>query len=118
MVFLFLIIALIVMKNSENMASFFAQAGAATLALNLVVLLLGYQLANWAKLNDKQSTAIGFEVGIQNGTLALVVAGTLIGNNTMMIPSVTYSIIMFFTGAIFGWLLSKRNNRKHTEEGC
>tara|TARA_R110000782_G_scaffold247564_3_gene334371 strand:- start:4549 stop:5433 length:885 start_codon:yes stop_codon:yes gene_type:complete len=116
--FLFLIIALIVMKNSENMASFFAQAGAATLALNLVVLLLGYQLANWAKLNDKQSTAIGFEVGIQNGTLALVVAGTLIGNNTMMIPSVTYSIIMFFTGAIFGWLLSKRNNRKHTEEGC
>lgn len=113
--FLFLIIALIVMKNSANMASFFAQAGAATLVLNLVVLLLGYQLANRAKLNDKQSTAIGFEVGIQNGTLALVVAGTLIGNNTMMIPAVTYSIIMFFTGAMFGWLINKKNNRKQTE---
>lgn len=113
--FLFLIIALIVMKNSTNMASFFAQAGAATLVLNLVVLMLGYQLANWAKLNGKQSTAIGFEVGIQNGTLALVVAGTLIGNNTMMIPAVTYSILMFFTGAIFGWLINKKNNRKQTE---
>lgn len=113
--FLFLIIALIVMKNSANMTSFFAQAGAATLVLNLVVLMLGYQLANWAKLNGKQSTAIGFEVGIQNGTLALVVAGTLIGNNTMMIPAVTYSIIMFFTGAIFGWLINKKNTRKQTE---
>ncbi|GJM05256.1 MAG: hypothetical protein DHS20C09_12470 [marine bacterium B5-7] len=110
--FLFLIIALIVMKNSENMTSFFAQAGVATLVLNLVVLMLGYQLANWTKLNGKQSTAIGFEVGIQNGTLALVVAGTLIGNNTMMIPAVTYSLIMFFTGAIFGWLINKRNNRE------
>lgn len=113
--FLFLIIALIVMKNSANMASFFAQAGAATLVLNLVVLLLGYQLANWAKLNGKQSTAIGFEVGIQNGTLALVVAGTLIGNTTMMIPAVTYSILMFLTGALFGWLLNKKNNSKQTE---
>ncbi len=107
--FLFLIIALIIMKNSANMLSFFAQAGAATLVLNIVVLMLGYQLANWFKLNHKQSTAIGFEVGIQNGTLALVVAGTLIGNSTMMIPAVTYSIIMFLTGAGFGWLINKIN---------
>jgi bile acid:Na+ symporter, BASS family len=109
--FLFLIIALIIMKNADNMASFFAQAGVATLVLNIAALILGYQLAHWFKLNDKQSTAIGFEVGIQNGTLALVVAGTLIGNNTMMIPAVTYSILMFITGALFGWLLNKKHNR-------
>jgi len=112
--FLFLIIGLIVMKNFANMADFFAQAGAATLVLNIVVLISGYQIANWAKLNSKQSTAIGFEVGIQNGTLALVVSGTLIGNNTMMIPAVTYSLLMFITGAIFGYLI-KKNNRKKTE---
>ena len=107
--FLFLIIALIIIKNSENMLSFFAQAGMATLVLNIVVLALAYQLANWSSLNQKQSICIGFEVGIQNGTLALVVAGTLIGNNTMMIPAVTYSIIMFIIGAIFGWLMKKRH---------
>ncbi|MFT5426662.1 MAG: BASS family bile acid:Na+ symporter [Gammaproteobacteria bacterium] len=107
--FLFLIIVLIVLKNIANMASFFAQAGGATFILNLVVLTLGYQLANWAKLNDSQAIAIGFEVGVQNGTLALFVAGTLIGNNAMMIPAVTYSIIMFFSGAIFGWWINKRN---------
>lgn len=110
--FLFLIIALIIMKNAENMLSFFVQAGAATLVLNLAVLVLGYQLANWSRLNQKQSICIGFEVGIQNGTLALVVAGTLIGNNTMMIPAVTYSIIMFITGAIFGWQMRKKHSRE------
>lgn len=108
-VFLFLIIALIVLKNRDNMASFFAQAGAASLALNMTVLVLGYQLANWAKLSHAQAVCIGFEVGIQNGTLALVVAGTLIGNETMMIPAVTYSLLMFITGTGFGWWVNRKS---------
>jgi len=106
--FLLLIIILIVLKNAENMAGYFAQAGAATLVLNLTVLALGYLLANWSKLSHPQCVTIGFEVGIQNGTLALVVAGTLIGNEVMMIPAVTYSLIMFFSGAAFWWWVNKR----------
>ena len=106
--FLILIIVLIVLKNSANMASFFAQAGLATLVLNLIALIMGYQLAKLTKLSHPQSITIGFEVGIQNGTLALVVAGTLIGNDVMMIPAVTYSLIMFFSGALFGWLMNKQ----------
>ena len=93
------------------MASFFAQAGLATLLLNVAVLALGYQLARWFRLNREQSITIGFEVGIQNGTLALVVAGTLIGNAVMMIPAVTYSLIMFASGTTFGWIM--RNVRTH-----
>jgi len=105
--FLALIIALIVLKNKDDMANFFVQAGLATLILNISVLWLGYQLARWTKLNHAQSITLGFEVGIQNGTLALVVAGTLIGNDAMMIPAVTYSLIMFLSGAAFGWLMSR-----------
>jgi BASS family bile acid:Na+ symporter len=105
--FLFLIIALIIAKNASNMVSFFAQAGLATLVLNLLVLTLGYLLANLGRLSHRQSICIGFEVGIQNGTLALVVAGTLIGNEVMMIPAVTYSILMFVTGAAFGWWVGR-----------
>ena len=105
--FLLLIIALIVLKNADNMASFFAQAGFATLILNLTALSVGYLMANGAKLPHAQSVTIGFEVGIQNGTLALVVAGTLIGNEVMMIPAVTYSLIMFFSGALFAWWVNR-----------
>lgn len=107
--FLFLIMALIVLKNIDQMAYFFAEAGLATFILNITVLILGYQLAKVAQLNQAQSISIGFEVGIQNGTLALVVAGTLIGNEVMMIPAVTYAIMMFVTGALFGWWLQKRH---------
>lgn len=107
--FLALIIALIVLKNKDDMADFFVQAGLATLILNVLVLWLGYQLARWTSLSHAQSITLGFEVGIQNGTLALVVAGTLIGNDAMMIPAVTYSLIMFASGAAFGWLMNRKN---------
>ncbi|VAW36572.1 Sodium-dependent transporter [hydrothermal vent metagenome] len=107
LVFLMLIIVLIIIKNADSMASFFAQAGLATLLLNFISLVVGYQLAKLTKLSHAQAVSIGFEVGIQNGTLALVVAGTLIGNNIMMIPTITYSLIMFFSGSLFGWWLHK-----------
>ncbi len=71
------------------------------------------QLAKWARLSGPQTICIGFEVGIQNGTLALVVAGTLIGNPTMMIPAVTYSLIMFGTGGLFGWWVGRRAKLSH-----
>jgi len=107
--FMFVIIILIVLKNADNMLSFFAQSGGATLLLNLVVLVLGYQLAKQLSLSRPQSITIGFEVGIQNGTLAMVVAGTLIGNETMMIPAITYGLLMFVTGAGFSLWLKKQD---------
>jgi BASS family bile acid:Na+ symporter len=106
-IFLFLIIAAIILKNKAHMADFFLQTGLATLTLNIMVLALGYFLSKFFKLSRAQSVSIGYEVGIQNGTLALLVAGTLIGNSAMMIPAVTYSILMFITGFLFGILLKK-----------
>lgn len=106
--FLMLIVTLITLKNADNLASFFAQAGLATFVLNLSALALGYMIAKRAHLNNAQATTIGFEIGIQNGTLALVVAGTLIGNTVMMIPAVTYALIMFATGTLFGWWIVKK----------
>jgi len=106
-VFLFLIIAAIILDNKTQMADFFLATGLATLTLNILVLALGYGLALFFKLSRAQAVSIGYEVGLQNGTLALLVAGTLIGNSTMMIPAVTYSILMFFTGFLFGVILKK-----------
>lgn len=111
-VFLLLIIALIVFKNINQMGDFFAKAGLATLLLNGIMLVFGYKMAQWARLSHPQAISIGFEVGIQNGTLALVVAGTLIGNEAMMIPAVTYSLLMFFSGGLFAWWLNRPSKIK------
>jgi BASS family bile acid:Na+ symporter len=46
------------------------------------------------------------EIGIHNGTLAIFIALTVIGNSTMATPAVIYSLIMFFTAALFGYLVN------------
>jgi len=82
------------------MPGFFVIVGSAALLLNLVCMLAGYIAAKSARLVGSQVRTIVIEVGIQNGTLGIAVASTLIGNNTMAIPAAVYSLIMFFTGAI------------------
>jgi BASS family bile acid:Na+ symporter len=56
-------------------------------------------------LSLRQSIAIGMEIGIHNGTLAIALALSpmLLNNATMSIPAAIYSIIMFFTAGAFGW---------------
>ncbi|WP_448550373.1 bile acid:sodium symporter family protein [Thalassotalea fusca] len=108
-VFLFLIIAALMAKNWSDMAGFFIQTGFASLTLNVVSIVVGYFVAKFMRLDKAQSISISIEVGIQNGTLALVVAGTLIGNAVMTIPAVTYSLLMFVIGGVFGWLVNRNN---------
>ncbi len=110
-VFLFLIVVAIIVKNRAEMLGFFMQTGAATLTLNILVLGLGYWLAKLFQLSQKQAISIGYEVGIQNGALALIIAGTIIGNSTMMIPTVTYSLLMFITGFAFYWIMKKNSDK-------
>jgi len=50
-IFLFLIILVIVLKNKMQMVDFFIQTGVATLMLNILVLGLGYLLATFFKLS-------------------------------------------------------------------
>ncbi|HEY1099507.1 MAG TPA: bile acid:sodium symporter family protein, partial [Myxococcota bacterium] len=54
--------------------------------------------------------AIGMEIGIHNATLAIAIASspTLLNNTAMSIPAAVYSLIMFFTAALFGWFVSRR----------
>ena len=105
--FLFLIIAGIIANEWANMAHYFVTTGVATLALNVATLLLGYFIALTFFLEKRQAISIGIEVGIQNGTLALLVAGTILENAVMTIPAITYSLLMFATGGIFAWLVSR-----------
>ncbi len=106
-IFLFFIVMAIIFKNKANIVEFFMQTGAATLSLNILALGLGYGLARFFKLSQKQAISIGYEVGIQNGALALIISGTIIGNATMMIPAVIYSLWMFLTGSGFYLFLRK-----------
>jgi BASS family bile acid:Na+ symporter len=109
-VFLILVIASAVMKERANLADFFRQVGFAALAFNLASMAVGYLVPRLIRVQRRQAIAIGMEIGIHNGTLAIAVASspTLLNNSTMAIPPAIYSLIMFFTAGAFGWLVSRQ----------
>jgi len=107
-VILFVIVVGIVAKNISQMGEIFAQVGLATILLNVLCMAMGYGIAKLAQLNEAQSKAIGIEVGFQNGTLAILIALTLLQNTEMAIAATCYSIVMFITGALFAWVLHKK----------
>ncbi len=106
--FLGLIIVGLLLKERENVGAFFLQVGGVTLSLNILTMALGYTLAQIFELNQPSSKSITVEVGIQNGTLAIAIASspTLLNMPSMAIPAAIYSLIMFATSAVFGWLLA------------
>ncbi|MBT6440002.1 MAG: hypothetical protein HOK72_09885 [Flavobacteriales bacterium] len=63
-------------------------------------MLIGFISAKIAKLSLSQSLTISVESGIQNGTMAIAVASTILLNENYAIAPAIYSLIMFFTGGV------------------
>lgn len=106
--FLGLIIFGLLLKERANLLPFFLQVGGVTFSLNLITMFLGYAIATFAKLDDKSRKTITVEVGIQNGTLAITIASTLLNTPSMAIPAAIYSLLMFLTSAGFAFLVRNR----------
>ncbi|MBE9176556.1 bile acid:sodium symporter [Synechocystis salina LEGE 06155] len=106
--FLGIIIVAILVKERANLADFFLQVGGVTVTLNLLTMALGYGIALLAGLGLAERKSITVEVGIQNGTLAIAVATTLLNAPIMAIPAAIYSVVMFLTIAIFAGLLKAK----------
>ena len=103
---LFVIIFLLVMiANKDLIVEAIKAVGLATLLLNLSTMALGYITARAFRIKGKSQISITIESGIQNGTLAFVIATTILNNVEMGLPTGAYSIWMFITGGILMWRL-------------
>ena len=96
-----------ILSERENIVSYFAQAGLITLILNVIMMLIAFYLAKLLGSGVEQKRAITIECGLQNGTLAIVVATSIFGGGVYLIPAATYSLIMFATSLIFIYLVKK-----------
>jgi BASS family bile acid:Na+ symporter len=99
-VFFVVIVGAAILKERENLVQYFIEAGPAALALNLSTLALSFAIAKWTGLPFRQGLTIAIESGIQNGTLGITIAATLLVNSVMSIPSAIYSLLMFGTAAL------------------
>lgn len=110
--FLVLIIVMAVIKEKHNVVDYFKEVGLAALAFNVLSMLVGYCVPLLFRIAKKQAVAIGMEIGIHNGTLAIYIALTVLGNSTMSIPPAIYSLIMFFTAAAFGFIVNAGSKKE------
>jgi len=106
-IFILVFIAVIA-ANFNILGKAFKEVGLATLLLNIITMGLGYLTARLFKLDVKSIISVTVESGIQNGTLALVIATSVLNNVEMGIPTGAYVIWMFLTGGILMWQLGKR----------
>lgn len=99
---------LAIVKEWTALTASFASLGPLVLVFNLISLLVGYYLSRAAGLNKSMSTAISFEIGIHNSTLAIYVALSVLGNLQLALPAALYSVSMYLTATLFGLLVLRR----------
>ncbi len=83
----------------------FAQILPVSVLVNLGSLASGYLLGKALNLGVDNELTLGVEVGIQNTSLAFLIAATLIGDEDMLKPALVYALFTFFTAVLYGlWL--------------
>jgi BASS family bile acid:Na+ symporter len=109
-IILFLIVFISIwVEEWDRIASFIARAGLVTGILNLVMIFVGYYVAKMFASGVPQRRCISLECGLQNGTLAVVVATQLFDEMVFMVPTAAYALIMFVTSIFFVLIVRKIN---------
>ena len=86
-----------IVSQRENVVSYFAQAGLVMLFLNVIIMIIVYFLSRFFNESKDTFRCWLMEVGLQNGTLAIVVANTFFASTVYLIPAAIYSLIMYAT---------------------
>lgn len=100
------LIVLAIASEWELLVRYAPIVGIACVAFNVISLTAGYGLSRAARLGRPQATAIAFEIGIHNGTLAIFIALQVLERSSAAIPAAVYSVSMYVTAGLFAaWLL-------------
>jgi len=100
------LIVLAMASEWELLMRYLPVVGLACVSFNLLSLFAGYGLSRAVRLGRPQATAIAFEVGIHNGTLAIYIALEVLSRAGAAVPAAVYSVSMYLTaGALVAWLL-------------
>jgi len=102
-----LVFVAIYIEEWDNIISFITRAGSVTLALNIIMMIVGYYVAKFFTTGIKQRRCISLECGLQNGTLAVFVATQIFEEMVYIVPTAAYALSMMATSIIFVWIVKK-----------
>ena len=109
-VILFLVVFISIWAEEwDRIVSFITRAGLVALILNMTMIFVGYYVAKFWTSGVAQRKCISLECGLQNGTLAIVVATQLFNDIVYMVPTAAYALVMFTTSIFFVLIVRKIN---------
>ena len=111
---LILVVLSIIFDLGDKFTEYMMLTGPAALILNTTTMLLGYLAGKWFVHSDAQARTICLEVGMQNGTLALLITTSILQSSTMSIGPSVYSFLMFATASIFSALVLRKDKIDRT----
>jgi BASS family bile acid:Na+ symporter len=81
---------------------------------NAGCLLFGYFFMQYMGLPHSSRLTAAMESGVQNTTLAFLIANNLLGNQDMVKPALVYSLYSFWTACLFAYNANKINGVRST----
>lgn len=114
-IFLFLVILALVIQNWDVIVNDGPRFAPAFIVLNVAALVVGYIVPKLVKIDEVQTVTIAIETGIQNSTVAITVALTILNNNEMAVIPGLYAIWMYVTGFALAFLMARRNTSNTVE---
>ena len=109
-VILFLVVFIsIYVEEWDRIVSFIIRAGLIAFILNMTMIFVGYYVAKFWTSGVAQRKCISLECGLQNGTLAVVVATQLFNDIVYMVPTAAYALVMITTSIFFVLIVRKIN---------
>lgn len=115
-IILLVIIISVTIREKQILIDYFAVLGLPVLLFNVLSMAAGYFIPRMLKIEKKQAIAIGMEIGIHNGTLAIYIALSVLNNSSMSVPPAIYSLLMFFTAGIFGYIVNLKRTQTAVAE--
>ena len=96
-----LIVASAFVGQMDNIVNHFAEIGPRLFLLNVATMGMGLFSALTLGLAHRDRVAISLECGLQNAALAIFLAVSVLGNPVLVVPAITYALIMNITAAGF-----------------
>lgn len=107
-VVLALVIIAICVQLGPKLGAAAAAAGPAALLLNLITMAAGYFIGKQLLHREAQARTIALEVGLQNGTMALMITSAILQNAEMSMAPIVYSLLMFATATLFTLVIGRK----------
>jgi BASS family bile acid:Na+ symporter len=107
MIILAIVIIGAIVSNREILLENFGKLAGIAALFCALSLTIGFFVPRLFRVERKQAVASAFEIGIHNGTLAIVIAQSVLGSVELSLPAAVYSVLMFFIALIFGLIVAR-----------